>query len=125
LKIFTNFTATTLFILITLNFRTLKIINSIERKNQVKRRWKVGEMQYNSAVRVLEEERKNRVLENLYTLAVERVFLLTLKRKYAGNETVFYEGRIVKYSTIHRIVHGFSKAVPFAFTITQSSLGDL
>ncbi|XP_028416218.1 uncharacterized protein LOC114540132 [Dendronephthya gigantea] len=63
--------------------RTLKTVESMERKHHVIRRWKVGDVKYNTAVRSLEEDRKNRVLESLYSLAVERAFLLTLKKKYA------------------------------------------
>lgn len=57
---------------------------SIEKSQKVKQRWKVGEAMFNSAALTVEKTRRERAIERMYALAVERVFLLSLKRKYAG-----------------------------------------
>ena len=65
-------------------FSVLKIIASTERVHKVQERWKVGEENFNSAALCVEQGRRNRVMERIHAMAVERMFLISLKRKYAG-----------------------------------------
>lgn len=62
----------------------MRIVKNIENSNKVSRRWKPGESQFNASALCLEQERRNTVVEQTYSLAVERLFLISLKRKYAG-----------------------------------------
>jgi hypothetical protein len=65
-------------------FSVLKIIASTERVHKVQERWNVGEENFNSAALCVEQGRRNRVIERIHAMAVERMFLISLKRKYAG-----------------------------------------
>lgn len=63
---------------------TLKVVATIEKSYNVQQRWKLGDENFNKAAISIEEDRRSRTTERLYSLAVERMFLISLKRKYAG-----------------------------------------
>jgi hypothetical protein len=63
----------------------MKTVKSIEKCNKLSKRWRPGEAQFNAAALCLENQRRETVVEQTYNMAVERVFLISLKRKYAGN----------------------------------------
>ena len=65
-------------------FSVLKIIASTEKVYKVQERWKVGDKNFNSAALCVEQGRRNHVMERIYSMAVERMFLISLKQKYAG-----------------------------------------
>lgn len=55
-----------------------------EKSHKVQERWNVGEEKFNSAALSVIEESRNRAIGKIYAIAAERMFLLSLKRKYAG-----------------------------------------
>lgn len=63
----------------------LKLVENIEKRKKVSKRWKAGDTKFNTAALALEVMRKEEVVESTYSLAIERMFLITLKNKYAGN----------------------------------------
>ncbi len=63
----------------------LKIVENIEKRKKVSKRWKAGDTKFNTVALALEVMRKEEVVESTYSLAIERMFLITLKNKYAGN----------------------------------------
>ena len=62
----------------------LKVIAKTERVHKVKQRWNVGEEKFNSAALCVIQDTRDRAIGKIYAIAVERMFLLSLKRKYAG-----------------------------------------
>ena len=62
----------------------LKVIVKTEKIHKVQQRWSVGEEKFNSAALCVIQETRNRAIGKIYAIAVERMFLLSLKRKYAG-----------------------------------------
>ena len=48
-------------------------------------RWSIDSDMFKDMKRLAEEERKEKILENISTCARERWFLLNLKAKFAGN----------------------------------------
>ena len=63
----------------------LKLVENIEKRKKVSKRWKAGDTKFYTAALALEVMRKEEVVESTYSLAIERMFLITLKNKYAGN----------------------------------------
>ena len=66
--------------------RVLKSVKQIEKQQKLARRWRTGETKFKAAALSLETRRKESVLETTYSCAVERMFLISLKNKYAGND---------------------------------------
>ncbi|XP_028404241.1 uncharacterized protein LOC114537187 isoform X4 [Dendronephthya gigantea] len=66
----------------------LKIVMGIEKSYKVHPRWRMGEEKFNVAALSVLRDRRNQALEKLYSLAVERMFLLNLKRKYADGQAI-------------------------------------
>ena len=62
----------------------MKIVATIEKDHKIKKRWKAGEPKFTAAALSVEQERRNHTTRRLYALAVERLFLISLKKKYAG-----------------------------------------
>ena len=65
-------------------FRVTKQVENIERRKKVAKRWKPGEREFNTAAFSLELKRNESVIESAFSLAIERMFLVSLKNKYAG-----------------------------------------
>lgn len=64
--------------------RFRKILKDIERKHSVKERWKPGHPNFDVvALQVIQGKRKD-TIGALHGLSIERHFLITLKKKYAG-----------------------------------------
>ena len=57
----------------------LKVIVKTERIHKVQQRWSVGEEKFNSATLCVIQETRNRATGKIYAIAVERMFLLSLK----------------------------------------------
>ena len=66
--------------------RVVKLVENTERRQKVLKRWKPGEGKFNAAALSLEMRRNEAVIESTYALANERMFLISLKKKYAGNK---------------------------------------
>ena len=62
----------------------LKLVENIEKRKKVSKRWKAGDTKFSTAALALEVMRKEEVVESTYSLAIERMFLISLKNKYAG-----------------------------------------
>ncbi|XP_028416359.1 uncharacterized protein LOC114540363 [Dendronephthya gigantea] len=65
-----------------------KIVRNIEKSNKVSKRWKPGEKHFNASALCLEEQRRSTVVDQTYNLAVERLFLISLKRKYSDGQAI-------------------------------------
>ncbi len=65
-------------------FSVLKIIASTEKVHKIQERWKVGEENFNSAALCVEQGRRNCVMKQIHAMAIKRMFLISLKRKYAA-----------------------------------------
>ena len=66
-----------------------KTLKTMESRHSVKQRWKPGDREFDSAaLQIINEHRKD-TLSALHALSIERHFLLTLKKKYAGNCVLF------------------------------------
>ena len=65
-------------------FRVIKSLKGTERSQNISKRWKPGEKRFNATALSLENQRRECILEQTFNLAVERTFLISLKRKYAG-----------------------------------------
>ena len=62
-----------------------KTLKTMESRHSVKQRWKPGDQEFDKAVMLINKERRSDTLKALHVLSIERHFLLTLKKKYAGN----------------------------------------
>ena len=62
-----------------------KALRNVEIRHSVRRRWMPGEQEFDSAAHEIEKERRVDTISALHSLSIERYFLLTLKKKYAGN----------------------------------------
>ncbi|XP_028403401.1 uncharacterized protein LOC114526098 [Dendronephthya gigantea] len=67
---------------------TLKVVATTEKSYKVLQRWKLGDENFNKAAISIEEERRSCTNERLYSLAVERMFLMSLKKKYADGQAI-------------------------------------
>ena len=67
-------------------FRVIKSLKDTERRQNISKRWKPGENLFNETALSLENQRLECILEQTFHLAVERTFLISLKKKYSGNE---------------------------------------
>ena len=66
-------------------FRLDKELKVIERKNAVESRWKSDSVDFQDSLTKLEDEQKVGILSKARSEAVERIFHLSLKKKYSGN----------------------------------------
>ena len=65
-------------------FSILKLLSTTEKNKKVQQRWKLGDANFNAAAISIEVDRRSHTTERLYSLATEKMFLISLKRKYAG-----------------------------------------
>ena len=77
----------------------LKLVENVEKRQKLSKRWKAVDARFNSASLTLEIMRKEAVVESTYSLAIERTFLISLKNKYAGNSQL-YEFNKMMYNVI-------------------------
>jgi hypothetical protein len=106
--------------------RVLKAVKIIEKHQKVSRRWKTGEDKFNAAACSLELRRQESVIETTYSSAVERMFLISLKNKYAGEfvctvlfnkvSWVQFSGILLKASECV-LNHRSFRFVPFCHTL--------
>ncbi|XP_028415964.1 uncharacterized protein LOC114539523 [Dendronephthya gigantea] len=68
--------------------KVLKAVQRIEKQQKLKKRWKTGESKFNAAAISLEQRRQESVMELTYSSAVERMFLISLKNKYADGQAI-------------------------------------
>ncbi|XP_028416463.1 uncharacterized protein LOC114540544 [Dendronephthya gigantea] len=68
--------------------RVVKLVENTERRHRVLKRWKPGERKFNAAALSLEMSRNEAVIESTYALANERMFLISLKKKYADGQAI-------------------------------------
>ena len=66
--------------------RVEKTVRATEKKQKLSRRWRAGDVKFNAAAISLESRRQESVIERTYASAVERIFLISLKNKCAGDE---------------------------------------
>ncbi|XP_028411851.1 uncharacterized protein LOC114534588 [Dendronephthya gigantea] len=66
----------------------MKTLKSIEKCNKLPKRWKPGEAHFNAAALGLENQRRDTIVEQTYNMAVERMFLISLKRKYSDGQAI-------------------------------------
>ena len=64
--------------------RSEKTLAALEKKNGVLKRWKLESPAAANAYHHLKQKRKNEICVKLQYLSVERMFLLEMKKKYAG-----------------------------------------
>ena len=62
----------------------MKRLDIIERKNGLRQRWQENERAYQAAKSRLDDKNRTRQMFQLHKLASERIFLLEMKKKYAG-----------------------------------------
>ena len=76
-----------------------KTLKTMESRHSLKQRWKPGDLEFDTAVILINKERRNDTLKALHALSIERHFLLTLKKKYAGNFAFFFHfhGVLITY----------------------------
>ena len=68
-----------------------KILKIMKSRHSLKQRWKPGHEGFDSALKLVSKERRiSDTLRALHALSIERHFLLTLKKKYAGNFVIFF-----------------------------------
>ncbi|XP_046855989.1 uncharacterized protein LOC124449088 [Xenia sp. Carnegie-2017] len=68
--------------------KVTKQVENIERRKKVAKRWKPGEREFNTAALSLELKRNESVIESAFSLAIERMFLVSLKNKYADGQAI-------------------------------------
>ena len=64
--------------------RIEKTLSGVEKRNGVGTRWKIGEQAFESLMNRLKTKKQHACLLTLHRIALERIFLLELKAKYAG-----------------------------------------
>lgn len=103
----------------------MKVVQSTEKRQKVSKRWKTGEKRFNAAALSLELKRQEAVMETTYSSAVERMFLISLKNKYAGNKLLNFKINILSYQDnylffyIFCTVDGQAIAIKLSKQITQ------
>ncbi|XP_046861239.1 uncharacterized protein LOC124454475 isoform X2 [Xenia sp. Carnegie-2017] len=68
--------------------KVTKQVENIERRKKVTKRWKPWEREFNTAALSLELKRNESVIESAFSLAIERMFLVSLKNKYADGQAI-------------------------------------
>lgn len=64
----------------------MKRLDALERKHGKRQRWQETETSFRAAKKRLEDKNSRRQMFQLHKLSSERMFLLEMKRKYAGIE---------------------------------------
>lgn len=71
-------------------YRNEKTMVALEKRNGVSKRWEVESRVAANAFYRLQQKRRKELCRKLHYLSVERMFLLEMKKKYAGTTAVQY-----------------------------------
>ena len=70
--------------------RNQKAVSNVERVHGLKETWVKDDIQFKNARKRLVEKKKQNILLTLQRIASERMFLLEIKSKYAGNACLIH-----------------------------------
>jgi hypothetical protein len=82
-----------------------KSLKAMESRHSVRQRWKPGDQEFDAAALQINNQRRKDTINALHVLSIERHFLLTLKKKYAGNFVFFILIHSKKLKCIQLITH--------------------
>ena len=95
-----------------------KSLKAMESRHSVRQRWKPGDREFDAAALQINNQRREDTINALHVLSIERHFLLTLKKKYAGN-FVFFILISFQEITVHPINHPSASYLVVLFYVFQ------